>query len=291
LAAPGSSKVSITATPSSPTTNPALAPALPPSLPMAAHIPAPNGSSLKSGAGAFAAIAKPHSTTAASTALRVCLITAKCYHVLQVFCGRGRPRQASASDAGVPPPACLPQKGVMLEALGRKPALSLCKEISRALQRALKQRQPAAPNHSINFSIFLCALCVLCGEASRVVPTAFPGVHSQASHFRGLRGTMVRCILLFALILAMAFEGVAQDRSYGRSMVITDRGIVATSQYLASQAGAQILAHGGSAVDAAIAANAVLGVTEPMMNGIGGDLFLIYWDAKTGKLYGLNSSG
>lgn len=83
----------------------------------------------------------------------------------------------------------------------------------------------------------------------------------------------------------------AQDRAYGRSMVITDRGIVATSHYLASQAGAQVLAKGGSAMDAAIAANAVLGVTEPMMNGMGGDLFLLYWDAKTGKLYGLNASG
>ena len=84
---------------------------------------------------------------------------------------------------------------------------------------------------------------------------------------------------------------LAQDRSYGRSMVINEGGIVATSHTLASQAGAQILARGGSAIDAAIAANAVLGVTEPMMNGVGGDLFLIYWDAKTGKLYGLNSSG
>ena len=87
----------------------------------------------------------------------------------------------------------------------------------------------------------------------------------------------------------MEFSG--QDRSYGRSVVITDRGIVATSHYLASQTGAQILAKGGNAMDAAIAANAVLGVTEPMNNGIGGDLFLIYWDAKSGKLYGLNSSG
>jgi gamma-glutamyltranspeptidase/glutathione hydrolase len=87
----------------------------------------------------------------------------------------------------------------------------------------------------------------------------------------------------------MEFSG--QDRSYGRSVVMTERGIVATSHYLASQAGAQILAKGGTAMEAAIAANAVLGVTEPMNNGIGGDLFLIYWDAKSGKLYGLNSSG
>ncbi len=83
----------------------------------------------------------------------------------------------------------------------------------------------------------------------------------------------------------------AQGRNYGRSMVISEQGIVASSQVLASQAGAQILAKGGSAVDAAIAANAVLGVTEPMMTGLGGDLFVMYWDAKTGKLTGLNSSG
>jgi gamma-glutamyltranspeptidase/glutathione hydrolase len=100
-----------------------------------------------------------------------------------------------------------------------------------------------------------------------------------------------RGILLAALVLTMTYYASPQDRSYGRSMVITDRGIVATSHYLASQAGAQVLAQGGSAMDAAIAANAVLGVTEPMMNGIGGDLFLIYWDAKAGKLYGLNASG
>lgn len=103
---------------------------------------------------------------------------------------------------------------------------------------------------------------------------------------------MLRWIsLLVILLVVMPDVATAQDRSYGRSMVITDRGIVGTSHYLASQAGAQILAHGGTAMDAAIAANAVLGVTEPMMNGMGGDLFLIYWDAKSGKLYGLNSSG
>jgi gamma-glutamyltranspeptidase/glutathione hydrolase len=85
--------------------------------------------------------------------------------------------------------------------------------------------------------------------------------------------------------------GNAQDRSQARSMVITTRGIVATAQTLASQAGAQILARGGSAVDAAIAANAVLSVVEPMMNGPGGDLFALVWEAKSGSLTGINASG
>ena len=93
------------------------------------------------------------------------------------------------------------------------------------------------------------------------------------------------------ILLALAPLVFAQDRSNARSMVISRFGIVATSQVQASQAGAEILAHGGSAVDAAIAANATLGVMEPDMNGMGGDLFAIYWDAKTGKLYGLNASG
>jgi len=101
----------------------------------------------------------------------------------------------------------------------------------------------------------------------------------------------MRSAILLTSFVLLAMSVSAQERSYGRSMVITNRGIVATSHVLASQAGAQILARGGSAIDAAIAANAVLGVTEPMMNGIGGDLFLIYWDAKSGKLYGLNASG
>jgi gamma-glutamyltranspeptidase/glutathione hydrolase len=83
----------------------------------------------------------------------------------------------------------------------------------------------------------------------------------------------------------------SQDRSEARSMVISRHGIVATSQTLASQAGAQVLARGGSAMDAAIAANATLGVVEPMSNGMGGDLFAIYQDAKTGKLTGINASG
>ncbi len=74
-------------------------------------------------------------------------------------------------------------------------------------------------------------------------------------------------------------------------MVISDGGIVATSQTLASQAGAQILARGGSAMDAAIAANATLGVVEPESCGIGGDLFAIFWAAKTGQLFAINASG
>ncbi len=84
---------------------------------------------------------------------------------------------------------------------------------------------------------------------------------------------------------------LAQDRTQARSMVISEGGIVATSQTLASQAGAQVLARGGSAMDAAIAANAVQGVVEPESCGIGGDLFAIYQDARTGKLTAINASG
>jgi gamma-glutamyltranspeptidase/glutathione hydrolase len=109
------------------------------------------------------------------------------------------------------------------------------------------------------------------------------------------RSVARRCSMKLSIRIAVALlltsSMSAQDRSTARSMVVTRYGIVATSHVQASVAGAQILERGGSAVDAAIAANAVLGVTEPMMNGMGGDLFAIYWEAKTGKLYGLNASG
>jgi gamma-glutamyltranspeptidase/glutathione hydrolase len=96
--------------------------------------------------------------------------------------------------------------------------------------------------------------------------------------------------MLIALAAA-SLSSAAQDRSYGRSVVSSQLGIVATSQVQASQAGARMLEQGGSAIDAAIAANAMLNVMEPMMNGMGGDLFAIYWDARTGRLYGINASG
>ena len=90
---------------------------------------------------------------------------------------------------------------------------------------------------------------------------------------------------------AMAPQQFSSVPGQGRSMVVTKFGIVAAPQFLASQAGARILEEGGNAIDAAIAANAVMGVVQPYVNGIGGDLFALYYDAKTRKLYGLNSSG
>ncbi|MDE3137215.1 MAG: gamma-glutamyltransferase [Acidobacteriota bacterium] len=94
-----------------------------------------------------------------------------------------------------------------------------------------------------------------------------------------------------ALPLLAQFPHSSTDRTEARSMVISRGGIAASDQVIASQAAAEILARGGSAADAAIAENAAMGVLEPMMNGMGGDLFAIEYNAKTGKLTGLNSSG
>src|SRR6516225_11141065 len=99
-------------------------------------------------------------------------------------------------------------------------------------------------------------------------------------------------IISLAAIPALApTDSKPRPETQTRSIVMTKLGIVATSQPLASRAGTQILEAGGNAIDAAIAANAVLGLVEPTSNGIGGDLFAIVYEAKTGKLYGLNASG
>jgi len=90
---------------------------------------------------------------------------------------------------------------------------------------------------------------------------------------------------------AGAAQILAQDRAQARSMVISQYGVVAAEQPIGSRAGVAVLERGGNAVDAAIAANAAMGVVAPMMNGIGGDLFALVYEAKTGKLHGLNASG
>jgi len=96
----------------------------------------------------------------------------------------------------------------------------------------------------------------------------------------------------FALVgCAFVSRCQAEGRIQGRSMVITRYGIVATEHPLASQIGADILSRGGNAVDAAVAANAAMGLLGPMANGLGGDMFAIVYEAKSGKLYGLNASG
>ena len=87
------------------------------------------------------------------------------------------------------------------------------------------------------------------------------------------------------------YDRITGEKFASRSEVIGQNGMVATSHPLATQIGLDILKQGGTAIDAAIAANIALGLMEPTGNGIGGDLFAIVWDAKTKKLHGLNASG
>ena len=102
--------------------------------------------------------------------------------------------------------------------------------------------------------------------------------------------------ILFLIAIILSIKSYSQDRITGelfstRSEVIAKNGMVATSHPLATQIGIDILKNDGNAIDAAIAANAAIGLMEPTGNGIGGDLFAIIWIEKEKKLYGLNASG
>ena len=102
--------------------------------------------------------------------------------------------------------------------------------------------------------------------------------------------------VLTLVLITMHLSAMAADRVTGkpfatRSEVMAPHAMAATSHPLATQIALDILRQGGNAIDAAIAANAALGLMEPTGNGIGGDLFAIVWDAKTQSLYGLNASG
>jgi len=107
---------------------------------------------------------------------------------------------------------------------------------------------------------------------------------------------MTRKLLLVCFSFLVTGSLNAADRVTGetfalRSPVLATQAMAATSQPLATQVALDIMQQGGNAIDAAVAANAVLGLVEPTGNGIGGDLYAIVWDAKTKKLYGLNASG
>lgn len=115
-----------------------------------------------------------------------------------------------------------------------------------------------------------------------------------------MRQSLFYCLFLAApaeVCYLACEEALAAERhppapySSGRSVVLATHGMVATSHPLAAQIGLDVLQAGGNAIDAAIAVNAALGLMEPMSCGIGGDLFALVWEAKTGRLHGLNASG
>lgn len=106
-----------------------------------------------------------------------------------------------------------------------------------------------------------------------------------------MRYFITSVIFIQLLVPVFAYDRVTGHHFATRSEVIAQNGMVATSQPLATQVGLDILKQGGNAIDAAIAANAMLGLVEPTGNGIGGDLFAIVWSAEDKQLYGLNASG
>ena len=118
-----------------------------------------------------------------------------------------------------------------------------------------------------------------------------PSLRASVSTWRKRKFVVLLTVAIVVTAYGGGSESLAQDRTQGRSMVISRNGIVAAESPLAAQAGVQMLERGGNAVDAAVAANAMMGLVAPMSNGIGGDLFAIVYDAKSGKLYGLNASG
>ncbi len=109
-----------------------------------------------------------------------------------------------------------------------------------------------------------------------------------------MKKVLVKYVLIAVIVFSTnvsSYDRITGEMFASRSEVIAQHGMVATSQPLATQVGLDILKQGGNAIDAAIAANAMLGLVEPTGSGIGGDLFAIVWSAEEKKLYGLNASG